>query len=425
MVDRPNLLLFLASDLGFGDVGCFGNTAHRTPHLDRLAAEGVRLTDCHGNGPMCSPSRAALLTGQYPQRVGVEFVLNHHTRDLPPMAADAYTFGHACRAAGYATGFCGVHHTGYLPENSPLDLGFDEFWGLCGGMDHHSHVTRWGQPNWWHGRERVAEPGYASDLIANHALDFIAAHRDRPFCLHVADFLVHFPWQGPHDPPDFVAGQTYDEPARKYGSRTDRRTAYAAMIAALDRSVGRIAGQLDALGLAARTLFVFAADHGGHHLVANHGPLAGAKGSLLEGGHRVPAFARWPGVLPAGRVCTETVMLMDLFPTFCGLCGLAGPRGRAFDGIDVWPALSAAAPLPERTLCWRHGTERAARRGRWKLLCADGPARLFDLATDLGETRDRAAERPDVAARLADELARWEADVPPAPVPRGGEGGRA
>jgi len=417
MTSRPNIVLFLASDLGYGDLGCYGHPRHCTPHIDALAARGVRFTDCHSNGCMCSPSRAALLTGRYQQRVGVEFVLNHHSRSLPPMAADAFTFGHAFRKAGYATGFFGVHHTGYLPDNSPLDLGFDEFRGLCGGMDHHSHVTRWGTPNWWHGRRQVDESGYSTDLIADHALEFLDAHRTEPFCLHVADFLVHFPWQGPRDGSDFLPGGNYDGPDSKYGSRRNRSEAYTQMVEAMDRSVGRLVDRLDRLGLTGKTLLLFATDHGGHAMVADNGPLSGAKGSLREGGHRIPAIACWPGTIPCGRA-DDLVMLTDLFPTFVELCGLPAPEGTTFDGLSLRARLLEGTPLPARTVFWRQGAQKAARAGRWKLLVEDGGTGLYDLATDLKETRDRWADQPAVAEQLAAALARWEAGVPPPPVGR-------
>ncbi len=411
------MVVFLAESLGYGDLGCYGNATHRTPHIDRLAAQGVRFTDFHSNGIMCSPSRAALLTGLYPQRVGIEFPLNHHTRDLPPMVADACTYGHAFRDAGYRTGFFGSSHTGYLPENSPLRLGFDEFWGFCGGMDHHSHVTRWGRPNWWHGEQLEAEEGYASDLIANHAIEFMRRNRSQPFCLHIADFVAHFPLQGPKDAPVFQVGGNYDTEDRKYGIRRDRQQAHREMIEAMDTNIGKIIACIEELGLAESTLFVLSSDHGGHHLSGNNAPLAGAKGSVLEGGHRVPAIACWPGTLAPGRVIDDTATLMDLFPTFCELCRLPEPGGTPFDGVSLWPLLSQEQPLPARTLCWRQGEQKAVRDGPWKLCVDRGGVRLHDLAVDLGETLDLSAAQPAVVARLMQALAAWEGQIPPPPVP--------
>ncbi len=408
----PNIVLFLASDLGYGDLACYGHARHKTPNLDRLAAGGVRFVDCHSNGCMCSPSRAALLTGRYQQHCGIEFVLNHAKRDLPAMAPGSYTYGHALRAAGYATGFFGTYHTGYLPDNSPLDFGFDEFKGLCGGMDHHSHVTRWGTNNWWHGREPVNEPGYSTDLITNHALHFLEQHRHHPFCLHIADFLVHFPWQGPHDGPDFQLGKTYDTPEAKYGSRPDRQAAYGEMVEAMDRSVGRVLERLDALGLTRNTFFFFGSDHGGHALVADNGPLGGAKGSLHEGGHRIPAIASWPGRLAPGGVVAEPVMLMDLLPTFMELGGATLPAGVIVDGVSLCPLLQPGGHLPPRPLFWRHGSDKAIRKGPWKLLVEGGTVQLFNLDSDLAEKHDLASEQPGLRLALERELNAWDAGLP-------------
>ena len=421
MNTHPNIVLFMASDLGYGDVGCYGNRAHRTPNIDRLAAGGVRFTDFHSNGCMCSPSRAALLTGLYQQRVGLENVLNHATRSLPGMADDAYTYGHAFSDAGYATGFFGVCHSGYLPEQSPLTRGFDEFVGLCGGMDHHSHVTRWGKPNWWRGDEQVDESGYSTDIIMNNALNFIDRHHNGPFCLHVADFLVHFPYQGPDDPPVFLEGQTYDEPDLKYGRRTDQHAAYAEMVEAMDHSVGRLVDKLEALGLLENTLFLFTTDHGGHHLVANNGPLNGAKGSLYEGGHRIPTIAHWSGHLKAGRVVNDTAMLMDLFPTFIELCELQPPSAVPFDGVSLCHLLLQGASLSERTLFWRMGEQKAARRGPWKLVVTpENGVQLFNLDEDVGEAHDVAAQEQKVYDLLVAEQSDWEFGTPPAPLPTNG-----
>lgn len=413
MSSRPNVILFLASDLGFGDLGCYGHPTHATPHIDRLASEGIRFTDFHSNGCMCSPSRAALLTGRYQQRVGIEYVLNHHARNLPEMSADAVTYGHAFQRAGYATGFFGKYHTGYMPGNSPLRMGFDEFRGLCGGVDHHSHVTRWGDPDWWHGEELVEEDGYVSDLITDHAIRFVEAHAHAPFFMHVADFLVHFPWQGPDDPPGFQVGHSYDTPEKKYGLRGDRPQVYREMVEAMDRNVGRLVERIQTLGLAERTLFLFATDHGGHHMVARNAPLAGAKGSLLEGGHRIPAIAWWPGTVAAGQTNGETAMLMDLFPTFRELCDLSMPDPDTLDGISLHELLRNGHALPERTLFWRHGGDKAARRGPWKLLTDNDGSRLYNLSEDIGEACDRMSDKPNTAKRLARELREWESGLPP------------
>ncbi len=417
MTRQPNIVVFLASDLGYGDLGCYGNSSHRTPNIDRLAAKGIRFTDFHSNGSMCSPSRAALLTGRYQQRVGLEYVLNHHSRDYPAMSKDAYTFGHAFKKNGYATGFFGVHHTGYMPEDSPVKSGFDEFYGLCGGMDHHSHVTRWGRPNLWNGEKPVEEKGYVSDLIAKHAIEFMQTHRDKPFCMHVADFLVHFPFQGPNDEPLFKPGANNDSAENKYGQSADPKKTYREMVEAMDKNVGRILDSIRELGIEDRTIFIFTTDHGGHHLVADNVPCKGAKGSFNEGGQRIPAIASWPGVLKPGKTEDSCLMLMDIFPTILDACGLGKPKEAQFDGASFWPLISKGEPIPERTLFWRMGAQKAVRRGKWKLLVDSNGEKLYDLAADMGETKDRLSEEPAVAEELRMALKKWEEDIPPSPKP--------
>ncbi|MHC4618621.1 MAG: sulfatase-like hydrolase/transferase, partial [Planctomycetota bacterium] len=283
---KPNIVLILADDLGYGDIGCYGSRTVRTPNLDALAAGGMKFTDFHSNGPMCSPTRAALLTGRYQQRAGIEQVLGYVRDRKIGMAATEVTFAEALKSAGYATAIFGKWHTGHLPEYGPVRQGFDTFRGLYGGLDYHSHVNRVGRENWWKDEELAPEEGYVTELITAHAERFIEQHRDRPFCLYVPHFAVHFPWQGPNDKADFLPGVNNASPQKKYGSRKDRKNAYREMIESLDDSVGRIVDKIRRLGLERKTLVFFTSDNGGHELVASSGPLAGYKGSLLEGGHR-------------------------------------------------------------------------------------------------------------------------------------------
>ncbi|MHC4573952.1 MAG: sulfatase-like hydrolase/transferase [Planctomycetota bacterium] len=283
---KPNIVLILADDLGYGDIGCYGSQTVRTPNLDALAGGGMKFTDFHSNGPMCSPTRAALLTGRYQQRAGIEGVLGYVRARKIGMATTEVTFAEALKSAGYATGIFGKWHTGHLPEYGPIRQGFNTFRGLYGGLDYHSHVNRVGRENWWKNEELAPEEGYVTELITAHAERFIEQHEDRPFCLYVPHFAVHFPWQGPNDKADFLPGVNNASPQKKYGSRTDRKNAYREMIESLDDSVGRIVDKIRRLGLERKTLVFFTSDNGGHELVASSGPLAGYKGSLLEGGHR-------------------------------------------------------------------------------------------------------------------------------------------
>ncbi len=416
----PNIVIFLSDDLGYNDLSCYAPNRHQTPNIDRLAGEGILFTDFHSNGAMCSPTRAALLTGCYQQRYGVEYVLpgilpgGKPKAEQPQLSWREMNFGRAFSEAGYATAFFGKYHTGYLPDNSPLKLGFNEFRGICGGMDHHSRYNRWGALNWWVGEEQAQEEGYATDLITDHGLRFIEEHRDEPFLLYLSDWCVHFPWQGPNDPADFAEGVDNDRLPNKFGRSypSDHRRAYREMVEAQDRNVGRVAQKLDELGLTSNTLLIYMSDNGGHHEVTDNAPLRGAKGDMFEGGHRVPAFARWPGTIPGGRVSNETAITMDIFPTLLSIAGLETPPGAAFDGMDVSGHMLRGESLPERNLFWRMGPDKAAvREGPWKYVRQNDKEMLFNLDEDLGETDDLAARYPGLVRKLQTALREWEADV--------------
>ncbi len=413
---KPNIVIFLADDLGYDDLSCYGSKSHRTPNIDALADSGVRFTDCHSNGCMCSPTRAGLLTGRYQQRSGVEFCLSHdrdksRSLGMPP---DELTFAHLFRRAGYATGMFGKYHTGYIPIQSPRKMGFDIYRGNNGGMDHHSRFDRWGEGSWYHNETLVEdEDGYSTELIADYAMDFIDDHRREPFLLYVADWMVHFPWQGPGDPPDFEKGVNNDSKDRKYGSAPDKKKAYREMVESMDASVGRIMTRLGELGLRDDTFFFFASDNGGHELICDNRPLNGAKGSMLEGGHRVPAVASWPGRVGEGRTTDETVMLFDLLPTILDIASLSGPGNGYLDGSSFLPLLEGEGKLPKRFIFWRQGEQFAVREGPWKLVVHRNGKGLFNLDDDLGETRDLSSKYPERVASMGKEFANWCRDVDP------------
>lgn len=418
--EPPHVVVILADDLGYGDLGSYGSEANPTPHLDRLAAEGLRFTDFHSNGPMCTPTRAALLTGLYQQRFGRRFEgalsgRSDRDRGLP---LEALTIAEALQEAGYATGMYGKWHLGYQPPYVPTRQGFDEYRGLLSGDgDHHTHVDRSGNPDWWADEALVPEEGYTAALLTGHATAFIERHQERPFFLFVSHLAIHFPWQGPDDPPHRKAGRGYHDD--KWGVIPDEENVaphVQAMIEALDRSVGEVVAALRRLSLERKTLVFFASDNGGYihyahrfRNISSNGPLRGQKGQVFEGGHRVPAIAWWPDRIRPG-VTDQTVMTFDLFPTFLALAGLR--PGGALDGVDLGPLLFQGVPLPQRTLFWRMRGNRAVRRGSWKLVTAgeDGP-RLFDLSRDLGEARDLAEQHPEVVASLQQAAHEWENDV--------------
>ncbi len=413
---KPNIVLIMADDLGYGDLGCYGGTHVDTPHLDALAAAGVRFTDFHSNCPVCSPTRAALLTGRYQQRCGVEGVVTakgelRHTG----MALEETTFAEVLKTAGYATGLFGKWHLGYGVQFNPIRQGFDEFRGyVSGNVDYHSHIDGAGTEDWWDGLELAPEDGYTTDLITEHGVRFIEKHQDEPFCLYLPHEAPHFPYQGRRDKPD----RKLDNPGPGHGSRRDKAGAYKEMIEALDDGVGRIIQKIRELGLERRTFIFFCSDNGATP-VGSNAPLRGHKSSVWEGGHRVPAIACWPGRIPPGLAVDDPAMSMDLFPTMAGIAD-ASTDNMELDGVDFGPRLFDGTPLAERPLFWRFKDQHAVRKGPWKLLVnPKGPKgtkqetvrRLFNLDNDLGEQHDLASKRPEMVEELQTMLDTWAAEV--------------
>ena len=412
--ERPNFVLIMADDLGYGDVGCYGNTRIKTPCLDALAAGGMRFTDFHSNGPVCSPTRAALLTGRYQQRCGIEGVVTaKHHRDTG-MALGETTFAEVLKAAGYSTALFGKWHLGYQVRFNPVKQGFDVFRGyVSGNVDYQSHIDQVGIEDWWHNTDKADESGYTTDLITEHAVRFIEQHKHEPFCLYLPHEAPHYPYQGRKDKADRAPGGP--KPTR--GSRQDVAEAYREMVEAMDEGVGRVVATLKRLGIEQRTLVFFCSDNGPAG-PGSAGALHGSKGSLWEGGHRVPAMAYWPGRIKPGTVTDATAMTMDLFPTVAAIAGAALPPGLTLDGTDLSPVLLLRGELPAgRALFWRFKGQKAVREGPWKLLVnAKGkdqvkPVGLYNLADDLGETKDLAEAEPARVRALQAALAAWEQDV--------------
>ncbi|MBT5706115.1 sulfatase-like hydrolase/transferase [bacterium] len=419
---RPNFIVILADDLGYGDLGCYGSVFNETPNLDRLAAEGVRFTDFHSNGPMCTPTRAALLTGLYQQRFGRKFESalsgkEHYSQGLP---LESLTLAEVLKGSGYATGCFGKWHLGYQPPYLPVDHGFDEFRGLASGDgDHHSHIDRSGRPDWWHNNRPNPESGYTADLLVEHAMTFIEKHQKEPFFVYLPHLAIHFPWQGPSDPPHRKEGQDYwDDKWGVISDPSNVRPHIKAMVESIDRGVGEMVALLKRLGIEKDTLVFFLSDNGGythygnsHKNISSNGLLRGQKTELFEGGHRVPAIAWWPGrIRPA--ISNSVAITFDLMPTIVSLSkGEISPEFR-FDGVDLSPVLFRTGRLVPRTLFWRMDDETAIRRGPWKWIRKgrDEP-QLYDLVHDLGETRDMRAEHPSMVAELAKDLALWERTI--------------
>jgi arylsulfatase A len=394
---QPNIVLILADDLGYGSVGCYGNKTVRTPHIDRLAATGTRCTDFHANGPMCTPTRAALLTGRYQQRCAwvddgelspvfrKQRQENMKQRWAWGVSLDELTIAELLKKDGYATGLFGKWHLGYDEKFHPMNQGFDEFQGFIGGaVDYHTHVAEAGlrELDWWNGREIKDDAGYTTDLLTDYAVDFISRHKSKPFFMFVAHGAPHTPLQG-------------RDPSKKQSAVE----IYREMIEVLDESVGAIVKALADHGLRDDTLIIFCSDNG-PVLPAGFqdaSPFRGKKGSMLEGGHRVPAIMNWPDRIPAGKECRVPLMTMDLFPTIARLGGVSSPENHKIDGTDILPVLQGGEGDVNRVLHWRFGNQWAVRKGDWKLI--DGRT-LYHLGNDPGESKNLAKDHPGIVREL-------------------------
>jgi arylsulfatase A-like enzyme len=409
-VRRPNIILIVADDMGYGDCGCFGSETIRTPNIDAIAERGIRFTDFHSNGAVCSPTRAALLTGRYQQRTGIEGVItakNHRHVGLP---LEETTFADLLGADGYATALFGKWHLGYEERFNPTRRGFDEFVGfVSGNIDYKSHIDQVGIEDWWRSDKLTPEDGYTTDLVTEHGVRFIEENKDKPFCLYLAHECPHYPYQGPND-------EAYRTPGNAKpinGPREDKAQAYKEMMECMDAGIGRIVDTVAACGLEEDTLVFFFSDNGPSG-PGSAGVLRGGKGNLWEGGHRVPAAACWTGTIPPGTETHTPCIGMDLFPTMLAMAGAQAPADLTLDGVDIMPVMTGQAPKLERDLFWRFKNKRAIRSGKWKLVLGEGDAEtreLFDLENDLPESNNVIAEHQDLARELEEEIAAWEMEV--------------
>lgn len=419
----PNIIYILIDDLGYADLGCYGSTVNSTPSIDRLSLEGMRFTDFHSNGPMCTPTRAALMTGMYQHRFGKIFEgpLSGKTQRNQGLPLEALTIAEVMKTAGYVTGMYGKWHLGYEPPFLPSEQGFDDFRGLgSGDGDHHTQINRWGAEDWWHNNQLEMESGYTTDLINDHSIEFIKKNKNKSFFLYVSHLAVHFPWQGPEDPPHRQKGNDYTND--KWGVIPDPGNVsphMESMLAAVDEGVGKILRTLEILNLKEKTLIVLASDNGGYihynhqfRRISNNGQLRGQKGEVYEGGHRVPCIAWWPGKIKAGSTSDQVIMSMDMFPTFVHLANADISEDHLLDGIDVSQVFFENRPLSTRALFWKIDEEKAIRNGRWKLcLLGDDRPQLFDLNKDMGETVDVSDQHPEVVQSLLADYENWEIDV--------------
>ncbi len=415
----PNIVLIVADDLGYRDLGCFGSTEIKTPHLDQLAREGVRGTSFYVTWPACTPSRGSLLTGRYPQRNGLyDMIRNdlvnygHRFTEEEYAVSPEMTLGldlreitvaQILKPAGYATGVVGKWDSGRARRYLPLQRGFDSFYGFANtGIDYWTH-ERYGIPSMYRGNNRIKEEGYATHLFQREATEFLDRNKDRPFFLYL-------PFNAPHGASN-LEKDSYQVPPEylKYYADEDsqaNRTKYRAMVTCLDEAVGAVLDRLRTLGLAQNTLVVFLSDNGGTKIGSN-GSLRGFKSQMFDGGVRVPLVARWPEHIPAGSTTDEFLTSLEILPTLSRAAGAQGPQPVTLDGFDMLPVLQGKQPSPRQEMFWQRRSDRAARVGQYKWVDSANGSGLFDLASDIGEQKDLSADRPELLRQLQDRWANW------------------
>ncbi len=423
----PNIVLILADDLGYGDIGCYGCTDTKTPALDRLARQGVRFTDYYANAPECTPTRTALMTGRYQHRVGgLECALGtgnvgryndairlaeNHDLGLP---SDQNVLISSLKRAGYTVVGFGKWHLGYEPKFGPLHHGFDHFFGpLGGGVDYFHHGEWDGTPMLYEDEKLVHREGYMTDMITDRAVRFVREQDGKkPFFLYLPYTCPHTPIQPPGPKPAVArTKENWNE-----GTRAD----YATMVERMDRGIGRVLATLDRQRLSGNTLVIFASDNGGTKLARN-APFSGFKGGLMEGGIREPCMVRWPGVIRPGIVSRQSAIMLDFTASILRIIGQTPPDHLPADGIDVLRLIEEGKPPQSRTLFWRQRradlTWRAVRDGSLKYLTRrEGDVfeeHLFDLRRDPGEKTNLLESHPEETARLKRLLTDWEKGIHP------------
>lgn len=427
---KPNIIFILADDLGYTDVSSYGSDYYETPNIDRLATEGMRFTDGYTNGSNCQPTRAALISGQYAPRTGVYTVGNVDRFDWqsqamrpvlnnPILSPDKITIAQALKKSGYTTGMFGKWHLGHEGELHPSHRGFDE--AIASSGKHFKFTTI---PKTTH-----KKGAYLADFLTDKSVEFIERHKELPFFLYLSHYAVH----SPHHAKDSLVEKFKGKPA----SKGHHNPVYAAMIASVDESVGRIMDKIDQLGLAKDTLIIFTSDNGGVGSykssgveageITDNSPLRGGKGMFYEGGIRVPYLFRWKGVVPAGVVSDQPIASIDLFPTTLEMAGSPAPEGYTLDGVSYLSHLKNPDKRIDRDALYWHfpgylgspkNTWRAKpcsviRSGSWKLIQSleDQSLQLYNLKDDIGEVKNLAEEKPEVAANLLAKMDAWRKGI--------------
>ena len=401
---RPNIVLIVSDDQGYGDSSCYDHPKEvATPNIDRLAAEGVRMTNGYASAYVCAPTRAGLLTGRYQQRFG--FYAPGDSRIGLPRSE--VTLADMLRKQGYATAVIGKWHVGIDPEYHPLKRGFDEFYGFLGhGAHDYFDLKITSEFNSiYRNEKRINDTGYLTDNLARESVSFIERHKNQPFFLYLPFNAVHWPLQ---------ALQKY---IKLFNTGDKNRDIYLAMLKSMDEAVGKVLDALKRTGADDNTLIIFFSDNGGAKKnFANNGALRDFKQSVYEGGIRVPFIVRWPGKLPKGKVCDEPVISLDAMPTICAAAGAKLPDDRVYDGKNMLGVLRGRTKGPlHKALFWDDGVKQwAVREGKWKLLFnREGSLELYDLEADISEKNNLVKQRPEIVKRLQKTYTDWKNQMAP------------
>jgi len=411
---NPNFIIIMADDLGYGDLSIYGNDFINTPNIDYLASEGVRFTDFHSNGSVCSPTRASLLTGRYQQRTGVEGVVTAKSHRDVGLSLDEVTIAEELKKYDYDCAMYGKWHLGYAKEFNPFLQGFDDFVGfVSGNIDYHGHLDQEGYHDWWRNDTIYKEEGYSTDLITKYGVDFIKAQhlkkRNNPFFLYLAHEAPHYPYQ-----------RRRDGVLRKLGIPSANNTVedslafiYKEMVETMDEGVGQIITALKESGAYENTMIIFLSDNGANASGSN-GVLRGQKGGVYEGGSRVPAIISYSRNIEKGGINNETVMTMDLFPTVLDFINKK-PSVKLVGGISIRESLTKGKVLPKRDLFYTFKKQRFVRSGDWKMISrvvnGNQVLELYNLESDILESYDLSLEYPDLLDSLNTKLLEWQKDV--------------
>lgn len=409
---RPNVVFILADDLGWGDLSCYGRPDYRTPNLDLLASQGMRFTDAYSASAVCTPTRCGFITGRYPARLKIGLIeplpSTNHQVGLDPQIP---TIASLLKTSGYETALIGKWHLGFRPEWGPNAHGFDEFFGvLAGAADYHLHKNGLGEPDLYENLTPVERSGYLTDLLTARAVDYIKRRRSKPFYLSLHYTAPHWPWQDRKGGEQVAFTNKTIEPVTMGGGGSLKL--YAEMMRILDDGVGQVMRALKSAGIEKNTLVIFTSDNGGERF-SYEWPFSGAKGELLEGGIRVPAIVRWPGVVAGKSVTNQMAISMDWTATILAAAETTAAKDYPLDGISLLPIVKGASPVHDRTFFWRIYDQDAVRKGNWKYFRDGTQRRLFDLSFDNHEQADFSSKNPETFKQLAAEFEQWDRQMLP------------